>query len=610
MQKMKLSALVAAACLVTSLQVSAQGAVSADSKTEKISSLMANMADPGVATRSAASASGLSVPDMPVTTDGMIVIDAIAAHDANELLADLTAMGMEDATVFGRVVSGFFPVSRIAELENMASLNSAQVSLAASSRGIVTSQGDRAQGSDRARREEGVRGRGVTVGVLSNSYDCLGGAASDIASRDLPKARRINIVEEDPMCPVFPGPATDEGRAMMQIVHDVAPRAKLAFNTANGGIANFAQGIIDLQEIAGSEVIVDDIIYFAEPMFADGIIAQAADQVVANGSAYFSSAGNNGTASYESAFRDGGAVGVFGGIAHDFDPGPDVDTRQSFILEPGTNFIVLQWDQPYASTSPTSPGSASDVDFILYFNGFPFFGGSSFAGNVGGNPTEIIVVGSGGFIEVELGIEVFSGPLPNFVKYVQFSGAQNEFIVDGSTAYGHANAEGAFAAGAAAYFNTAAFNEFCQPACLNGFSARGGVPIFFDTEGNRLPEVSVRQKPELVGPDGVNTTFFGGDAEGDGFPNFFGTSASAPHVAAVAALMIEEEDDITPEGIYAVLEATAQDMNEPGFDFDTGFGFIDAEAAVDNADDFDDILEGDDDDDDDEDDDDDDDDDD
>ena len=198
---------------------------------------------------------------------------------------------------------------------------------------------------------------------------------------------------------------------------------------------------------------------------------------------------------------------------------------------------------------------------------------------------------------------MFEGPPPNFVKYVQFGGAQNEFIVESSTAYGHANAAGAFATGAAAYFNTAAFNDNCQPACLNFFSARGGVPIFFDTEGNRLPWADVRLKPELVGPDGGNTTFFGGDFEGDGFPNFFGTSASAPHVAAVAALMIEEEDDITPEGIYAVLQATAQDMNEPGFDFDTGFGFIDAEAAVDEADDFDDILEGDDDDEDDDDDD-------
>ncbi len=497
---------------------------------------MATMADPG-----ATSAGVISAAEMPVTPDGMVVIDAIAEHDANELLADLEAMGLEGASVFGRMVSGRFPVDRVGELENMLSLNSAQVSLAAPSRGLVTSQGDEAQGSDRARSEEEVRGRGVTVGVLSNSYDCLDGAATDIATGDLPRESRIEIVQEQSVCPnpAFAPPSTDEGRAMMQIVHDVAPGANLAFHTAFDGIADFALGIIELQEIAGSEVIVDDVIYFAEPMFADGVIAQAADQVVANGSSYFSSAGNNGADSYESDFRDGGAVGVFGGIAHDFDPGPDVDTRQTFQLSGGRNILVLQWDEPYASTSPNSPGSASDVDFILYFNGIPLTFLSGVAGNIGGNPTEIIAVTATGPVQIELGIEVFEGPVPNFVKYVHFAGAQIEYPVASSTAYGHANAAGAFATGAAAYFNTAAFNENCQPACLNGFSSRGGVPIFFDTEGNRLPWADVRLKPELVGPDGGNTTFFGVHVEGDGFPNFFGTSASAPHVAAVGALMIE-----------------------------------------------------------------------
>ncbi len=81
-------------------------------------------------------------------------------------------------------------------------------------------------------------------------------------------------------------PGTDEGRAMLQIVHDVAPGASLAFNTAFLGTANFAQGIVNLAN-SGSKVIVDDVIYFAEPMFQDGIIAQAVDTVKGNGVAYF-----------------------------------------------------------------------------------------------------------------------------------------------------------------------------------------------------------------------------------------------------------------------------------------------------------------------------------
>ena len=73
----------------------------------------------------------------------------------------------------------------------------------------------------------------------------------------------------------------------MEIIHDVAPGASQAFHTAFEGQASFAQGIIDLAD-AGAKVINDDVIYFAEPLYQDGIVAQAVDQVKARGVAYFS----------------------------------------------------------------------------------------------------------------------------------------------------------------------------------------------------------------------------------------------------------------------------------------------------------------------------------
>ena len=90
---------------------------------------------------------------------------------------------------------------------------------------------------------------------------------------------------------------------MLEQIHDIAPGAGLAFHTAAEGQVGFANGIRALQQ-AGSQVIVDDIVYFAEPFFQDGIVAQAVTDVVNNhGATYFSSTGNFADSGYLSPFR-------------------------------------------------------------------------------------------------------------------------------------------------------------------------------------------------------------------------------------------------------------------------------------------------------------------
>ncbi|HEX2906394.1 MAG TPA: hypothetical protein VHO69_06000 [Phototrophicaceae bacterium] len=98
-------------------------------------------------------------------------------------------------------------------------------------------------------------------------------------------------------------PDDDERRGIGQVTHDVAPDAALAFHAADSGQANFAQGIFDL-EAAGVQVLTDDIIFLAEPMFQYGVIAQAVDAVVADGIPYFSSAGNDARQAYESFYEE------------------------------------------------------------------------------------------------------------------------------------------------------------------------------------------------------------------------------------------------------------------------------------------------------------------
>ena len=74
----------------------------------------------------------------------------------------------------------------------------------------------------------GYNGAGINVGVLSDSYNNLGGAAADVASGDLPAAG-VNVLEDNS------SGGTDEGRAMCQLIHHVAPGASISFATAEGG---------------------------------------------------------------------------------------------------------------------------------------------------------------------------------------------------------------------------------------------------------------------------------------------------------------------------------------------------------------------------------------
>lgn len=148
------------------------------------------------------------------------------------------------------------------------------------------------------------------------------------------------------------------------------------------------------------------------------------------------------------------------------------------------------------------------------------------------------------------------------------------------------------------------------------------MPVVFDRFGNRLPQPARRHNPSVTGPDGGNTSFFLTDSSyddddrdgrnspfstfvsaeldrpGDEFPNFFGTSASAPHVAAVAALMLDLDDALTPAQVRGALEQTARPIsrrftsNRPilldpireigprGYDYDSGYGLVDAFRAL------------------------------
>ena len=540
--------------------------------------------------------------DQTLVHDGLIGIEAVAnTPDAQALLNDLQTLGLQEGRYFKRIVFGYFPIDRLNELRNVKTLHMTRPAYPAfTNAGRVTSQGDSVMRADKARKDFGVTGAGSKVGVLSDSYNSLGGAAAGVVSNDLPP--NVQVLREIPA--IYRG--SDEGRAMAEIVHDVAPGAAIAFATAYETEVDFALGIVGLAE-AGCNIIVDDIIYLFEPFFQDGILAQAVNYVVKTYNvSYFTSAGNRARQSFQSGFRNSGrsAPGLppSWGSAHDFTGNGTI--LQKVVIPAGGRFRpVFQWSDPFYSQGAVDfskgiqdngiVGAKTDMDILVYRNGVFQPNLSSFYPNIGDDPVEYVDISNTttAAIEYEIALVKADGPDPRLMKWVDFGSGNAiiQFATQSSTGYGHNNAEKAISVGATAWFQTPAYNARLYPLpIIESFSSAGGTPILFTEYGQPIPP-TIRLKPEIVAADGGNNTFFGQQLnDGDTFPNFFGTSAAAPHAAAVAALIQEKAKlGMSRDEVLRRLQSTAIDMDDPstpgfdvGFDFRTGFGFIQADKAL------------------------------
>ncbi|MFT6998430.1 MAG: hypothetical protein ACJAQ4_002191 [Cryomorphaceae bacterium] len=479
------------------------------------------------------------------------------------------------------VLSGLYPISNLLLLNELPELliSVSPVYAPLNNAGLITSQGDSAMRSFRARDVFGLDGSGFKIGVLSDSYNTIldDPASDDVERGDLPGILNPNYPQPVEVLSDYPlGIGSDEGRAMLQIIHDVAPGANLAFRTGFLGPVDFAAGILALEE-AGCDVIVDDITYINEPFFRDGIVAQAVDAVSSTGTAYFSAAGNFGTKSWEGDFSPTDAPGDLTGEAHNFaadEEGNDI--YQNITVDSGDYTLVLQWDDG----TPEFDNTASDFDIYLVNNeGEILFGFNR--DNTGGSPFEVLpftVQADNTFANFL--IVRASGSAPAFLKYIVYRGDVliNEYATpNASTIVGQANAAGAITVGAVDYLNTP---EYGGSPIIETFSSWGGTPV----DGND------RMKPDFSGPNRVNTSVdLGGDLpqDGDSFFNFVGTSAAAPHAAALAALILDaqqkfydSESSLLPEDINNILKFSALDMGAPGYDRASGSGFILADSAL------------------------------
>ena len=433
--------------------------------------------------------------------------------------------------------------------------------------GKIDSEGDVTHRANLARSMYGVDATGIKIGVLSDGVDSR---ATSVSTGDLSPVT------------VLPGQAGngDEGTAMLEIVHDLAPGATLYFATAFSGPAQFAANIRALRA-AGCDIIVDDVSYSNESPFQDDIISLAVDDVVARGALYFSSAGNAGN-------KDSGYSTVWQG---DFADGGPVATQSDpnarFHSFGGQTFDVAQLSTgyPYYTTqlladlfwSDPMGASANDYDlYVLDSTGQSVTTGSTNPQTGSQDPHEAAYVADG----EQLVIVQHSGAAARFLYLSLFANdASTLSISTAGRIRGHAASASAF--GVAATPARGPYpNPFNTSNVVETFSSDGPRLKFYNPDGSAITPGNfsstggaVLNKPDITAADGVSTTL-------THFTPFYGTSAAAPHAAAIAGLLKSYNTALTLAQTQAALESTATDILTPGFDRDSGYGILDAVNAL------------------------------
>jgi subtilisin-like proprotein convertase family protein len=503
----------------------------------------------------------------------VVEVDVDARIDGG-LLDAVVALGGEVVSAHPRFdalrarlpIDAVLPLAARPEVEGVrpadrATTNRRQHAAAPASVGSGANEADATHLTAEARATFGVDGTGVLACVLSDGIDTL---ADRQATGDLPAIE------------VLPGQAGDgaEGTAMLELIHDLAPGADLAFATAFGGIAQFAQNIDDLV-VLGCDVMVDDVTYFAEPTFQDGPIAQAITRARTAGVVYLSSAGNGGnlpdgtSGTWQGDFQDAGASAAplpLGRRVHGWGVGAPTNP---ITLTGGP--MNLQWADPLDASS-------NDYDlFLLNAAGTAIVGSSTNVQDGTQQPAESIA----------------SSPAGARVVVVKAAAASDRFLVvyTNRGQLAHATGGGARGHNVSADAISVAATPAGPPLVTGGptgpfpgahsapdasetFSADGPVRQFFAPDGAPLTPGDLSATggttaggPDVTAADGVTTTT-------PGFVRFYGTSAAAPNLAALVALGLEAVPDASPAQVEAALAAAAIDLEAPGPDPVTGAGVV------------------------------------
>ncbi len=430
--------------------------------------------------------------------------------------------------------------------------------------------------SAEAREAFGVDGSGVSVGIMSDSFAQTAWPTSwqdDVSSGALPgpgnpcgRTQPVEIVSDDL------GGGSDEGRAMAQLVHGIAPGARLLFADAGASDIAAAEHIVALAE-AGADIIVDDITWPQEAYYQQSFMSAAIEYVKsAYGVAYFTSAGNaNGvgglgassgapvaswqTDRYRPMDCPSWVAAGTDADCLDFDPGLPEVAYDTLTIDPGLSGGASM--RALASIGEPVFGVTTKYELRFYRDDpggaapQPLASIASF-GTIYPGLSGSVAVAPGDRVRMVMVRTQHDPAKPDPAVYLGFvrggdAIAERAFMGDpapgagdrvGATAFGHGGDGSAVSIGAADWEDPAVLRDYSSLGPGRQLFAPLVLPALDPVPAAPLPEPRLVDAPHAVAVDGTRTTFFGEDSGSGSTPEyrFSGTSAAAPNAAAVLAL--------------------------------------------------------------------------
>jgi hypothetical protein len=436
---------------------------------------------------------------------------------------------------------------------------------AASSAGGIDRNGVTIMRADQFVAQTGTSGAGAKVGVQSVGISSL----QTIQARgELPAVQVVKPSDG------ASSPTGDEGTALLEEVHAVAPGAGLAY-CGPGTFIEYTSCLSQLI-VAGATILVDDLIFPQQDLLSsDSSAVQAVGQILAKNPAValFTAQGNYNGSYWEGNYSPVALSSL--GLPPLTCPSNGATQTDYYVSEfdgdPSQLLTVTQSSRIPLAFAWADPPDHNASKFDVYWVDANDSTKSGCLSTASATDTQVSVGTAFAAGSYSLYIATpDASPGGKFLKlWVGGDGLTSlSKSTTGSIVTPQAYASGAVTVGAVNGSDGVGNN-------IEPFSSLGPIAVAF-------PDATRLQAPVLVAPDGINVdaagTYFAGTLFPDG--NFYGTSASAPNAAAVAALIRGAFPGLTASQLVSALKAGAVQLGSVTPDGTFGYGRIDAIGAL------------------------------